>query len=57
MTEQQLLDKLAKPWADFSASYAGLSKASFRRRLRLDTCGHSPQRSRAIRAWREERSA
>ena len=57
MPEQQLLDKLAKPWADFSASYAGLSKASFRRRLRLDTYSHYPEHARAIRAGREKRSA
>lgn len=57
MTTQQLPDKPEQAWADFNTSCAGLSEASFRRRLRLDTCGHSPQRSRAIRAGREKRSA
>ena len=28
----------------------------FRRRLRLDTCGHYPKHAAAIRRWRERRS-
>jgi hypothetical protein len=33
------------------------SQTRFRRRLRLDTYGHYPKHARAIRKWREQRSA
>jgi hypothetical protein len=38
------------------ADQAGGSETRFRRRLRLDTYGHYPKHTRAIRTWRERRS-
>jgi hypothetical protein len=49
---RRLIDFITRVPAD----QVGGSEGRFRRRLRLDTFGHYPKHSRAIRVWRERRS-
>lgn len=56
---ERLLQTLDAAWTALGDAYAGLPEGSFgsqtraRRRLRLDTYGHYPEHTAAIRAWRE----